>query len=247
MDLSIFTLLRPFGGEFGGIQRNGIRSWLELVPRPEVVLLDEVEGAAEVADELGVGLWPVERNEYGTALLNDAFARAAEVCSGDGLAFVSADIILMSDFARAVEACAGEFEEFAAVARRRDVRLDGEITFRPGWEVGVVRAAFEYGKWHTPLGIDVLVWRGDFWGEVPPFAVGRCAHDNWCVARALEVGVPVVDLTPAVTAIHQEHVGGHVRSGPEYERNRALMGGLHAGVGDATWRMSADRTRITRQ
>jgi hypothetical protein len=84
----------------------------------------------------------------------------------------------------------------------------------------------------------VLVWRGDFWGEVPAFAVGKCAHDNWCVARALEAGVPVVDLTEAVTAIHQEHVGGHVRSGPEYERNRELMGDLHAGVGDATYRIT---------
>jgi len=57
------------------------------------------------------------------------------------------------------------------------------------------------------------------------------------VARALEVGVPVVDLTPAVTVVHQDHVSGHVRSGPEYERNRELMGELHAGVGDATWRV----------
>ena len=248
MELSIFTMLRAFEGEFGRIQRNGIGSWLELEPRPEVVLFDEVRGAKALAKKLGVALYPMARNEFGSGLVNDAWARAAEVCSGDVLACVHADIILLPDFVPAVEACAEEFEEFLAVARRRDVWVEGELDFERGWELGVMRRALE-GKWHTPRGIDVFVWRGDFWGEIPAFAVGKCAHDNWMVGRALEVGVPVVDLTPATTVVHQNHISGHVRSGPEYERNRALMGGCNGGVGDAGWVVGMDGkvTRITGQ
>jgi hypothetical protein len=43
------------------------------------------------------------------------------------------------------------------------------------------------------------------WGEIPPFALGRFAWDNWLLWRALDLGVPVVDASAAVLAVHQDH------------------------------------------
>ena len=57
-------------------------------------------------------------------------------------------------------------------------------------------------------------------------------------------GAAVVDATPAVTAIHQNHDYGHVRDGeegswkgPEERRNKALAGGrwCNFNVDNASW------------
>jgi hypothetical protein len=51
------------------------------------------------------------------------------------------------------------------------------------------------------------------------------------MARTLELGLPLIDMTSATTVIHQNHDYGHVAArsgsnweGPEADRNRALAG-----------------------
>ncbi len=79
--------------------------------------------------------------------------------------------------------------------------------------------------------------------ELPPFAVGRPGWDNYLVYRARKLGIPVVDATPVLTLVHQNHGYGHVPAasgdrweGPEARMNRALMGGTERtfDIGDAT-------------
>jgi len=70
------------------------------------------------------------------------------------------------------------------------------------------------------------------YGAIPPFALGRAAFDNWLVWRARTVRAIVVDATPVVTAVHQQHDYSHVPGGRiwayegvEAKRNLALGGG----------------------
>ena len=56
--------------------------------------------------------------------------------------------------------------------------------------------------------------------------------DNWLIRRARELDIPVVDITPVVTVVHQNHDYGHIPQGrgdawegPEADTNRALAGG----------------------
>ena len=52
--LTLFAIPKAFRGEFNQIQRNAITSWTLLEPKPEIILLGDDEGTAEVAKEFGV-------------------------------------------------------------------------------------------------------------------------------------------------------------------------------------------------
>ena len=75
--LTIFSCPKPFRGHVDITQKNAIRSWLFLDPRPDVILLGNDEGVGETARELGVRHIPdVECNEFGTPLLSSIFEEA---------------------------------------------------------------------------------------------------------------------------------------------------------------------------
>ena len=111
--LTIFTTAKPFRGHIGIIQRNALQSWKALHPAVEIILFGADEGAADVAQELGLHHEPhVERNEHGIKRLDYLFARAQLIAKHDVLCYVNCDIILMQDsVARSsVSArCAGNF------------------------------------------------------------------------------------------------------------------------------------------
>ena len=102
--LTIFSIPKPFLGHIGVIQRNAVKSWLALRPECEVILLGDEEGTATCAQELGVRHCAgIARNEYGTPLLDDAFARVTAASRFPRLCYVNADIILPAAFLRCVE------------------------------------------------------------------------------------------------------------------------------------------------
>jgi hypothetical protein len=69
--------------------------------------------------------------------------------------------------------------------------------------------------------------------EIPEFAIGRAGWDNWIIYHARRQGWPVVDGTPSITAIHQDHDYSHLPGGrphyelPESRHNEALAGGAN--------------------
>ena len=80
--MTIFTVPRPFKGEFDIIQRNGIKSWTLLEPKCEIILFGNEEGAAKAATELGVKhIAELEINEFGTPMLEDMLAKAKKFAS----------------------------------------------------------------------------------------------------------------------------------------------------------------------
>src|SRR5438876_11556063 len=101
--LTLFAIPKPFRGHIAVIQRNAIMSWTLLQPRPEVILFGDEEGTAEICRELGLRHAPaVERNEFGTPLLDDLFRKAEEQASYATLCYVNSDILLLDDFSKAV-------------------------------------------------------------------------------------------------------------------------------------------------
>ena len=63
--------------------------------------------------------------------------------------------------------------------------------------------------------LDYFVFTKGLWPDMPGLALGRTAWDNWLAARPLADGIPVVDATPAVLAVHQNHTYQHVAGGQD--------------------------------
>jgi hypothetical protein len=228
--LTLFTVPKRFTGHIGVIQRNAIGSWKHLGKDVDIILCGDDEGVGETARELGVRhISNVERNEYGTPMLDSVFRAAHTASETPYMAFVNADIILLPDFVGAVARLS---RSNLMVGRRWDVELSEPLNFLGSWEGSVRRALETTGVRASPLWIDYFVFARDSpLVSLPAFAVGRPYWDNWMIYRARSLGIPVVDATSSVDAVHQNHGYAHVPDssgtrwfGPEAEANAALAG-----------------------
>ena len=233
--LTVFSIPKAFRGHIGVIQTNAIQSWRRLGADCEIVLLGGEEGTTELAARCHLRHLPdVARNVYGTPLLHSIFQQAEAAATSSVLCYVNADIILMSDFLRAVRQVLKERWPALIIGRRWDVDLKTAWDFdQPGSEEKSRRYARTDGRRHAPYAMDYFVFPKGLWTGIPPFAIGRTLWDNWLVYRALGQGVPVVDASRAITAIHQQHDYAHAVSGeigawqgPEARRNLELLGGI---------------------
>ena len=245
---TIYTIVKPFRGEFRSIQHNSINSWLQLHPQPQILTFGAGEwGAKAAAKRMDVPVYSVERNEHGTPLLNSAIDQAETMAQHDVCCYVNADIIILQDFMAALEQTMAQFDCFLLSARRWDTDLRGLDWNAIGGEAALREAVGERGELHRVTGGDVFCYRGLDWGTIPDFAVGRRLYDNWLVHRATELGVPFVDATAVATVIHQEHSTWDAErlDEPEWKHNRALYatdtGNWNTkGFSHATHKMTAD-------
>lgn len=245
--LTIFALPRAFRGHTGVIQTNAIQSWTLLQPACEIMLFGDDEGTAEVAAKFGIRHVPdVERNEYGTPLVGHLFSTAQNLANHKLICYVNADIILMSDFVKAIRQIQGR--PSLIIGRRWDLNLEEHLDFsNTDWETQLRSDIQVRGTLHGTTGIDYFVFPRGTYRDVPPFAIGRTAWDNWLTYKARALGLSVVDATEVVTIVHQNHDFSHIntvkanigqveRKGIEGARNRELLGGVYCNFGllDAT-------------
>lgn len=233
--LTIFSCPKPFTNpRIALIQRNAIRSWTFLQPRPEIILFGDEDGTAEICKSLALRQVPhVARNEFKTPLVNDIFNKAQELASTNLLCYVNADIILMSNFMKALLRVMKWRKKFLMIGRRWDMDVNEQIDFRnPRWEESLLERLKEKGTMHSEEGIDYFVFTKGLFMELPPFALGRTAWDNYLVYKARAMRAPVIDASEKVIAIHQNHDYSHypggmegIWKGKEAQQNMELAGG----------------------
>lgn len=239
--LTISTCPKPFHGHINIIQRNAIKSWTLLQPRPEIILIGDEEGTAEVCKEFGLCHIPeVERNEYGTPLLSALFHISQSNASNPCVCYVNADIILLNCFMEAAQRVIKSMGEnyFLAVGRRWDLEVSKPLDFKDAhWESKLRACLNSYGKLGLPSSIDYFLFPKGLWKNMPPFVLGRCHWDNWLVYDVYSRGIQIIDITPATTVIHQNHDYSHIpggekglRKGLEMKHNWELQGGYYSRI-----------------
>lgn len=242
--LTLFTIPKPFVGHIDVIQRNALASWAALGPDMEVVVYGDEPGTAAAAADLGLRHQPrVQRNAYGTPLLDAVFADALATARHPLVGYCNADVILLPGF---VEAAAGlPLQRFLMVGQRWNARITRRLDFGDPATVPSLRRMIPWQvRLYLSSSSDYFVFpRAGGLGRLPPFAVGRPWWDNWMMYAARCQGVPLVDATRGVTALHQWHDYGHVPqgsgqdfAGPEADEHARLVAGWdHVyGLSDAT-------------
>jgi len=231
--LTVFTIPKPFRGPLAVTQRNALKSWTLLAPNVEVVVFGEEEGTAEACREFGMRHEAqIACNEFGTPLLNHAFNQAQSIARNDWLCYSNCDIILMSDFTRAFQRLKAWRDGFMMVGQRWDTDITEPLGFaKPEWEPRLLQRVSVEGKQRPPDAIDYFVFKRGQCVGLPAFAVGRPCWDHWLIWWMRHRDVPVVDASPVVMAVHQNHDYSHLPEGPqsvskgiEVSRNRALVG-----------------------
>jgi hypothetical protein len=251
--LTIFSAPKPFTDpHIDVIQRNAIQSWLHLGQEVEVLLVGEEPGLVEVAAQYGVPvLGQVARNEAGTPLVSSIFELARQASRSPFLAYVNADILLTGDLPQALKQVytivhAGEpkkaaqldsparisLQPFLLIGQRWDLDVERLLDFSAGWEKWLRGDVRKNGALHKPAGSDYFVFPRSIFCDIPDFAIGRAGWDNWMIYHACQQGWPVIDATPSVMVVHQNHDYSHLPGGrphydqPESQDNMSLAGGL---------------------
>jgi len=240
--LTLFSAPKPFDDpHIATIQRNAIKSWT-LLPDAEVILLGEEAGLAETANEQGVKhLSNVTRNLSGTPLISSMFQLARENSTSDLLCIINADMILMPDFMKvAMESrilllkhsrqVAG-VQNFVLLSQRWDMDITQPMEFTEGWQDLLRSMVHAQGSLHRPAGSDFFLFPRSTYTDIPAFTIGRAGWDNWMIYKARKEKWPVIDCTPSVMIVHQNHDYSHLPGGkPHYEHpdtneNIRLAGG----------------------
>lgn len=232
--LTLFACPKGFVGHFGVIQENAIRAWQHLDDDVEILLLGDDPGVAEAAARLGVRhIAEVERSAEGTPLVNACFHLAEEHARHELICYVDCDNILLDDFADAVRRMKIAAQRpFLMVGRRWDFDLTELLTFEPGWQQALRDRVLAEAELHGEQGMDYFLFPKGALGRLPPFSIGRPSWDKWVLFRARQLGLILVDASPSVLCIHQNHDYSHIGQtraevwvGPEARRNRDLAGG----------------------
>ena len=255
--LTIFSIPKVFVSHAKIIQDNAIGSWNRLGSGCDIVLFGNDLGVADAAERHKTRHYPsILYNELGTPLLSDVFHRMDVLARHPMVAFVNSDIILLDDFLPAIDAVARCHEKFLIVASRFNCHIDHPFSFENGWAAELRQRARSENRMYPAGGSDIFVFPRRLLLEVPPFTIGRGYWDNWLMGEARRTDADLIDVTAAVTAVHQMHsystVSGlpaetstdaHVYETDEGRHNLELAGGrgcLYTAF-DATKVMSADR------
>jgi hypothetical protein len=230
--ITLFSAPKPFTNpHIAMIQRNAIKSWT-LLPEVEVILLGEEQGLAETARELGVKhLSNVACNEAGTPLISSMFQLARENSKSELLCIINADMILMSDFIDAAKQAAKLKDKFVLLSQRWDYDISSPIDFVEGWEPKLRESVRKQDQLHRPAGSDFFLFPKSSYADIPNFTIGRAGWDNWMIYKASRKGWPVIDCTPSLMIVHQNHDYSHLPdSKPHYDHpdsneNIRLAGG----------------------
>jgi hypothetical protein len=233
--ITLFSSPKPFiNPHIATIQRNAIQSWT-LLPDVEVLLISEEHGLAEVAKEFGVRHLPnVKRNESGTPLISSMLELAREHGTGELLCIINADMLLMSDFVEAAKQITKLKEQFVLLSQRWDMDVSQPIQFSAHWEKYFREDVNAEGELHKPTGSDFFLFPKACYQNIPDFAIGRAGWDNWMIYKARMEKYPVIDCTPSVTIVHQNHDYAHLAGAkphydhPESAFNTKLAGGQAA-------------------
>ena len=236
--LTIFTTPKPFEGKTDVHQRNAIKSF-RLITDDVLVF----KGEQHITEELGARHVPsVSCNSIGLPYIGSLFATAEAAARYDLLVYANADAILMSNLLPAVASAAEQFNGFLLVGQKIDVALDTPLTFGPFWEAELCEYAQAHGILHSVSGKDWFAFCRPLGLNFPPFVVGRPMWDNWTLDMCLRLGIPVIDATADVTALHPNHAVAEGRLDGPWAKHNNELGGVPANMGrisEATWTMTA--------
>jgi hypothetical protein len=267
--ITFFSAPKPFTDpHIAMIQRNAIKSWT-LLPEVEVILLGEETGLAENARELGVKhIRNVALNESGTPLISSMFELARENSNSDLLCIINADMILMADFVKIVMESRSLLLEkrtasvataprrrhstpqFVLLSQRWDLDVTRPMDFSKSWEEELRHTVYASGTLHRPAGSDFFLFPRSCYSDVPNFTIGRAGWDNWMIYKARREQWPVVDCTPSIMIVHQNHDYSHLPGGkshyrhPDTNENIRLAGGeanIRYTIVDATHQLAGGK------
>jgi hypothetical protein len=238
--ITFFTIPKAITGHSAIIQTNAIKSWMS-IEGCKVILFGDDPGVKELADELHITHYPgIQRNEFNTPLVSDAFKIASRIAATPYIAYVNSDIIFTGSILDAVKMLdRSPKKKWVMVGQRTNLDITTLLTFSTGWQSRLEQDTSERGILHGKAGIDYFLFPKDLQLVMPDFAVGRPGWDSWLIYYIRSNKIPLIDAGAAILAIHQNHPPAYKHYGAEAQKNKTNAGGYYkmGTIRDADWKL----------
>ena len=226
--ITVGTLLK--GGELLRASRsakhslNTLRSLSRLSDVERVIVfLEHGSNCSAIPDEFKNSIQCVS---LGVDCMNVEFQRPTMGCvlrqlkglsQTDTVMYVNGDIVLFQSMVLAIRLIEHSFHRFVLVGKRYDVDFDVSVVrnAEENFMAALEKKTLTRGKLHGVHGLDYFVMkRADIPLDLPEFVTGAWKWDNTLLVMLLMRGVPIIDGSDFVTALHQ---GVHTKASGNHE------------------------------
>jgi len=231
----LFSSPKPRRMDTEAVQQAAFRSWRRAFPHARIMLFGDTASWQGEMSALGMEAGgPLPRVEGGGEEIRAMFQSVVTQWPEEIHLYLNSDILLDDSSIQVTELLRSRPGPWLASARRWCL---------PGWAGPVPETPEAWGKFFTSAkqkgthgeacALDLFLFRGLSFGEMPPFRIGHRGWDNWMIFHARAQGIPVIDLSRELRVIHCDHDYSYAqgnsapgrRDGPLEDANLRLLGG----------------------
>lgn len=225
--LTIYTWPKSFcDPHIARIQRNAMRSWMHLTPRPAILVFGNEPGVAAFCGESGLRHVPDElAGIHGAVSIRELADKVEALSQTPFYCFVNADIILTNELIAGMNAVSGRFPSFLMGGSPWNLEVLTDLDFESGWDRELKQRALNEGEPRGYNCSDFFLYRRGYLRRAPPLLIGRNHVDNGLMWFTRKQGAALVDATTGALSVHQNHHYRHI--GGEFVRPK--------GGEDALW------------
>ena len=120
----------------------------------------------------------------------------------------------MPDFVEAAKQAVKLKDKFVLLSQRWDYDITTPLDFTEGWEIeSTVHLSENRTSFIVPQEAIFSSFPKSCYTDIPHFTIGRAGWDNWMIYKARQEKWPVIDCTPSVMIVHQNHDYSHLPGG----------------------------------
>ena len=212
--ISFLASPKPWAGVALQNQEKAVKSWLTLHPDIEVILYGDAPGTAIACALLGAQHIPdIAATPQGVPYFGAIADHAAKYAKYDIQCYVNCDILFTKNLLDTTKHI--PFSQFLMIGQRIDLAEGIVMDMAKPDILTELENLSENGMatLHPPAGSDYFLFPRGMWHGLPPVVIGRGGYDNALIAFCIKNGIPVIDATLSVIALHQFHDYGHVKGG----------------------------------
>jgi len=240
--ITILSSPKPFKGNDKLNQYRAIESWKN-VPNSEIMLFGNSEGINQAGNDLNVKVVNnIKQTDEGLPYFNSIIDYANRYGLFGIQMYINCDIVI-DNIETALQFIT--FKKFLLIGERLDLSKDIFIDIiDKGYKKKLInKLDNNQVKMHGPTGIDYFIFPKGIWDTLPEIIVGRGAYDSALLAHCKRNGIPLIDASLVIIALHQFHDYNHVKKGKNevfYGNNAKENKKAAGGIFSSNWISDSD-------
>jgi len=232
--ITILASPKPFIGIDKENQYRAINNWKTISCRYEIILYGNSIGIENAGKDLNVKVVnQIRSTENGIPYFGAIVEHASKYGEYDTQLFLNCDILLSNIDEVLFNV---KFQNFLIIGQRIDLS-EGTIIDQSISDFEILKKELlnlNKAKLHEPTGVDYFIFKKNQWNNIDEIVIGRGGYDSALLNFTKKSGIPIIDATNSIIALHQFHNYNHVKGSEQTvfygidAKNNLLHAGKHS-------------------